>query len=148
MFILLDPQPHHEEDVPNWQRGPIKGHGLGISNGEMFVPFPEKDMHGVRIVQLNDWWYWARPAFYNPKMPSLSVRVDLEDLHAFSGRQLDLIANAVNYVDNHPSGVPGHQLHLIVAMIYELLISALFQLNTEQRATVAKQFKEWEITHI
>ena len=149
MFVLLDPQPHHESDVLSWERGNIPGRGLGIANGEMFVPFPGEDMTGVRIIKDNDWWYWARPEFYNVSNPLETIRAELKDLHVFYEYQLAIIANAASYVANNPSGTAGdHLLQLVIAILYELLATSLFHLTDEQTHEVVKRFREWEIQNI
>lgn len=124
MFLKMEPQP----GVGDFSQRKIERHGdkgLGIMDSPPnggFIPFPEVDPTGVKIVSHNGLWYWARPRFSNPTLPIEQVRKTLQAFEElFSDRQMRLIANALNYADNDPAGLGGHQAHILISKLYTLV---------------------------
>lgn len=89
MFIKMNPQP----GVGDISQRVIKRYGykgVGIAdneNGDGFIAFPGDDATGVKIINRNGSWYWAKPLFTNLTMPVDHVKDVLEPFkELFTGR--------------------------------------------------------------
>lgn len=149
MFVKMDPQPGVGGDVGT--RG-IERHGdrgLGILDyypDGAFIPFPGVDPIGVRIVQHNDEWYWARSGFYNPTQPLNWVITRLAPFkELFSDRQMRLIANALNYTDNDPAGLGGHQVLKLVSYLFTLVDLMAVSFDEAGLADLVDEFHIWRL---
>lgn len=145
MFQKMNPQPGVGDvgsHVIEWH----EDQGLGILDyypDGAFIPFPGLDPIGVRIVRYNDEWYWAKPSFVNPTQPLKQVIKTLEPFkELFSDRQMRLIANALNYSDNDPAGLGGHQAVLLVAHLFTLvgLMGAQAEFTKSELAELIERF--------
>jgi len=143
MFIKLDPQP----GVGDMSQRKIQRYGamgLGIMDSPPdagFISFPGMDPAGVSIVQHKGEWYWARPTFFNPRQPLNQVITTLEPFsELFTDRQMRLIANTLNYVDNDPAGLGGHQAFMLISHLYTLVGLMSDHLNESELARVVEMF--------
>jgi hypothetical protein len=49
------------------------------------------------------------------------MSINVEDFNIFDERELRLIKNCINYTNNDPAGLPGHNLLVIVAKLMKML---------------------------
>lgn len=145
MYHLIDPYPV-APDISFWEFKHVTGKGIGLVDpnnleGE-FVPYLKGLPHdGVQVVKRGGLWYWVRPAYYNQSNPLQDVRKALAPLGVFTGRQMGLIANCVNYAHNKPSGLPAHNIMALVGHLYGLLAPAIAHLNDEQIKSAIDQYQ-------
>lgn len=139
MYKVIHPQPLPKyDDISFWELREYLGLGIGIAAngaGDGFIPFPSDESPiGVKVIKRNYLWFWSRPRYYNPNNPITDVVATLGPLKIFSDHQLKIIAGCLNYTDNDPPELEGHQNNMLVSNLYTLLALALDQLS-EQRVT-------------
>lgn len=139
MYKVMHPQPAQEyDDISFWKLREYPEIGMGIAaneRGEGFIPFPpDENPIGVKVIRRNYLWFWSRPRYYNLSDPISDILATLGPLKVFNDHQLKIIAGCLNYADNDPPELEGHQNNILVANLYTLLALALNQLP-EQRVT-------------
>lgn len=65
-------------------------------------------------------------------------------VQGFEDRELGLIKNCIQYAENDPSGLPGHQLMLIVVKLYKELTEPSYEYQKKIILNVIDNFtQEW-----
>jgi len=65
-------------------------------------------------------------------LPEEDMKTFYDEDAVFTRRELDLINNCLNYVENDPTGLPGHNLMIIVAKLWGLADQATRSFNSSE----------------